>query len=157
MLHAHTRLIVQDGQAVNEATSLAIRELKDGDYSVLILDDTKNKSLPQLKYLFGIVLKAVSEQLPTHPPVDALYRYFEEKFAPEHTCILPDGRRYHYLNLKDEKAKVLTEVTEKVIGFAKEKWDVKIDTDRDSLRLPEAKELWAGAYTDQWAAIINNQ
>ena len=78
MLHGQARLIVQDNKAAKQEIELAIGNLKDGDYTILIMDDTKNKSLPQLKYLFGVVLKTISEQLPTHPPVDALYRYFEE-------------------------------------------------------------------------------
>ena len=77
MLHGQARLIVQDGKACTEAANLAFEKLSDGDYTVLIFDDAKNRSLPQLKYLFGVVLKEISEKLPTHPPVDALYRYFE--------------------------------------------------------------------------------
>lgn len=72
MLRSQARLIVQDGRAANQEVDWAIGSLKDGDYTVLILDDAKNKSLPQLKYLFGVVLKSVSDQLPSHPPVDAL-------------------------------------------------------------------------------------
>lgn len=89
MLHGQARLIVQDNKAAKQEIELAIGNLKDGDYTILIMDDTKNKSLPQLKYLFGVVLKTISEQLPTHPPVDALYRYFEEIYAPIHVCDLP--------------------------------------------------------------------
>ena len=67
MLHGQARLIVQDNKAAKQEIELAIGNLKDGDYTILIMDDTKNKSLPQLKYLFGVVLKTISEQLPTHP------------------------------------------------------------------------------------------
>lgn len=149
MLHSQTRLIVQDGKACTEATNLAIDKLSDGDYTVLILDDTKNKSLPQLKYLFGVVLKRISEELPTHPPVDALYRYFEEIYAPIHTCDLPGGEKYEYFSLKNEKASEMNKVIESIIHHANTEWGIKIEP-RDAIKLPEAKELWAGAYTEQW-------
>ena len=54
MLHGQARLIVQDNKAAKQEIELAIGNLKDGDYTILIMDDTKNKSLPQLKYLFGV-------------------------------------------------------------------------------------------------------
>lgn len=149
MLHSQTRLIVQDGKACTEATNLAIDKLSDGDYTVLILDDTKNKSLPQLKYLFGVVLKRISEELPTHPPVDALYRYFEEIYAPIHTCDLPEGEKYEYFSLKNEKASEMNKVIESIIHHANTEWGIEIEP-RDAIKLPEAKELWAGAYTEQW-------
>ena len=60
MLHGQARLIVQDNKAAKQEIELAIGNLKDGDYTILIMDDTKNKSLPQLKYLFGVVLKTIS-------------------------------------------------------------------------------------------------
>ena len=149
MLYSQTRLIVQDNQACTEETNLAIEKLKDGDYTVLILDDTKNKSLPQLKYLFGVVLKRVSDQLPTHPPVDALYRYFEEVYAPIHICNLPGGEKFEYFSLKNEKASEMNEIIERIIHHVTTKWGIEIES-RDSMKLPEAKELWAGAYTEQW-------
>lgn len=149
MLHGQARLIVQDGKAATEATNLAFGNLKDGDYTVLIMDDTRNRSLPQLKYLFGVVLKTISEELPTHPPVDALYRYFEEIYAPIHTCDLPGGERYEYFSLKNEKASEMNEVIESIIHHANTEWGIKVEP-KDATRLPEAKELWAGAYTEQW-------
>ena len=58
----------------------SVENLPEGRYNFFIYDDKKNAALPQLKYLFGIVLKAISDALPDHPPVNALYRYFEEVF-----------------------------------------------------------------------------
>lgn len=149
MLHGQARLIVQDGKACTEATDLAFEGLSDGDYTVLIFDDTKNRSLPQLKYLFGVVLKEISEKLPTHPPVDALYRYFEEIYAPIHTCDLPGVEKFEYFSLKNEKASEMNEVIESIIHHVATEWGIKIES-RDAVKLPEAKELWAGAYTEQW-------
>lgn len=149
MLRSQARLIVQDGRAANQEVDWAIGSLKDGDYTVLILDDAKNKSLPQLKYLFGVVLKSVSDQLPSHPPVDALYRYFEEIYAPIHTCNLPGGEKFEYFNLKNEKASELNELIESIVKHCDTEWGIKV-MPKDKAKMPEAKELWAGAYTDQW-------
>ena len=149
MLHSQSRLIVQDDKAATQELQVAIENLKDGDYTVLIMDDTKNKALPQLKYLFGVVLKTISDQLPTHPPVDALYRYFEEVYAPIHVCDLPGGYKYEYFNLKNEKATEMNEMIESIIHHARTEWGIEI-VSKDKIKMPEAKELWAGAYTDQW-------
>lgn len=149
MLYGEAHLIVQDGKVANEAANLAFGKLKDGDYRLLILDETKNRSLPQLKYLFGVVLKTISEKLPTHPPVDALYRYFEEVYAPIRTCDLPGGEKFDYFSLKNEKASEMNDVIERIVRHVRTEWGIEI-TPRDAIREPEAKELWAGAYTEQW-------
>ena len=149
MLHGQARLIVQDGKACTEAANLAFEKLSDGDYTVLIFDDAKNRSLPQLKYLFGVVLKEISEKLPTHPPVDALYRYFEEIYAPIHTCNLPGGEKFEYFSLKNEKASEMNEVIESIVHHGSTEWGIKIES-RHDVKLSEAKGVWAGAYTEQW-------
>lgn len=155
MLRGQARLIVQDGKAYTEAADLAFSKLKDGDYTVLVLDDTKNRTLPHLKYLFGVVLRRISEELPTHPPVDALYRYFEEVYAPIHACDLPGGEKYEYFSLKNEKASEMNEVIESIVHHAADEWGIKVET-KDAASLPEAKELWAGAYTEQWNLPLTN-
>lgn len=149
MLHGQAHLIVQDGKVLNDAATLAYGRLKDGDYTVLIMDENKNRSLPQLKYLFGVVLKTISDKLPTHPPVDALYRYFEELYAPIHACDLPRGEKFEYFNLKNEKASEMNEFIESVVHHANTEWGVEI-LPKDEINKPEAKELWAGAYAEQW-------
>ena len=156
MLHAQIRLITQDGKAVNNEIYRVIPRLKDGDYTVLFMDDTKNRSLNNLKYLFGVVLKTISDELPNHPPVDALYRYFEEIYAPIHVCDLPGGERYEYFNLKNEKAKEMNEVIEDIIHHAKSEWGIDIMSKVD-VKQPEAKEVWAGAYTEQWKAFLDEK
>lgn len=156
MLHGQARLIVQDNKACTEAVNLAFDKLKDGGYTVLIFDDTNNRSLPHLKYLFGVVLKEISDQLPTHPPVDALYRYFEEIYAPTHVCDLPNGEKYEYFSLKNEKAIEMNEVIERIIHHAKTEWNIDV-TQKDETKIPGAKELWAGAYASQWNLPLANK
>lgn len=149
MLRGQARLIIQDGKAAMQETEKAIEKIKDGDYTVLIFDDTKNRSLSQLKYLFGVVFKTISEELPSHPPVDALYRYFEEIYAPIHVCNLPGGEQYEYFNLKNEKASEMNEVIESIIHHCNTEWGIDIMS-KVKTSMPEAKELWAGAYAEQW-------
>lgn len=149
MLRSQSRLIVQDCEAATQELHLAIENLEDGDYTVLIFDDAKNKSLNNLKYLFGVVLKSISDQLPGHPPVNALYRYFEEEYAPIHVCHLPDGQTYSYYDLKNEKAAEMNKVIESIVHHVKTEWGIDIKPKKE-VNAPEAKELWAGAYTDQW-------
>lgn len=149
MLHSKARLIVQDAEATQTDLQMAIRNLKDGDYTVLIMDDTKNRSLNNLKYLFGIVLKQISDELPGHPQVNALYRYFEEVYAPIHVCHLPNGEKFEYFDLKNEKASEVNKVIESIVHHAKTEWGIDIKP-KSGINAPEAKELWAGAYTDQW-------
>ena len=61
-------LLCKTNKAAKQEIEIGYWKFERGDYTILIMDDTKNKSLPQLKYLFGVVLKTISEQLPTHPP-----------------------------------------------------------------------------------------
>lgn len=153
MLRGKARLIIQDGVAHQSALNSEIEKLKDGDYSVLVFDDKKNRTLPQLKYLFGVVLKQISDQLPTHPSVDALYRYFEKLYAPKYICDLPEGQ-FEYCNLKNEKQNEVNEVTESIIHHATEIWKLNIDT-KEGVTKPEAKEIWAGAYEEQWNQVLS--
>ena len=108
----------------------SLYDLSDGEYGFLIFDKEKNKTLPQLKYL------------------SALYRYFEELYAP----ILKDeidGETYEYFDLKSAKSSEMNEVIEKIIHHAKTKWNIEIIT-RDELKLPSASEPYADAYANQW-------
>lgn len=102
-----------------------------------------------MKYLFGIVLKAISDDLPDHPPVDSLYRYFEEVYAPMHTCNI-HGEKYEYFDLKNEKSIEVNDVIEKIIRHAETEWGITGILTRDELKAPEAKELYAEAYASQW-------
>lgn len=125
-------------------------ENMDSSYSIR----KRNKTLPQLKYLNGVVLKRISEELPGHPDVSALYRYFEELYAP----ILKDeidGETYEYFDLKSAKSSEMNEVIEKIIHHAKTKWNIEIIT-RDELKLPSASEPYVDAYANQWKDYSRN-
>lgn len=132
----------------------AVENLPDGDYKYVIIDNTKNPLLPQLKYLCGIVLKTISDTLPDHPPIDALYRYFEEKFAPRHTVKI-DGEDYEYVDLKNEKATEMDNVIKAIVHLAQSRWGINVP-ERSSLKVPEAKELFKDAYLEMWKRKLNN-
>ena len=113
---------INDGDVDLNEFKESLYDLSDGEYGFLIFDKEKNKTLPQLKYLNGVVLKRISEELPGHPDISALYRYFEELYAP----ILKDeidGETYEYFDLKSAKSSEMNEVIEKIIHHAKTKWN----------------------------------
>lgn len=136
------------GEADTKELLDSLDNLQDGEYKFLIYDEAKNRSLPQLKYLFGIVLKTISDALPGHPKIDALYRYFEEVYAPIHVCEI-DGEKFEYFDLKNEKPIELDNVIKKIVQHAAKQWNIKIE-ERDALRLPGAQEAYIGAYTEMW-------
>ena len=129
-------------------------QLRDGEYEFVIFDKRKNRSLPQLKYLFGVVLKTISDQLPDHPPVDALYRYFEDVYAPIHVCEI-DGKKFEYFDLKNENATEVDDVIQRIVRHATIEWGIEIP-ERDFLKLPEARQLYVEANYDLWKKIAQN-
>lgn len=131
----------------------ALAKLKDGKYDYYIFDDNANRILPQLKYLNGVVLKTISDQLPTHPPIGALYRYFEKEYAPLHICNI-NGQRFTYKDLKTEPSTEVSDVIESIIHHAQSEYGIKIPTMED-MKQAEAKELYAGAYQEDWRDYFN--
>lgn len=125
-------------------------ELKEDEVlNVAIFSDSKpNPALPQLKYLNGIVLKTISDGLPDHPPVTALYNYFEEKFAPilEHTIA---GVSYEYFDLKKCKVSDMDKVIDKIIKFANTEWNIDV-LSKIEVKSPESAQAYIGAYANQW-------
>ena len=58
---------INDGDVDLNEFKESLYDLSDGEYGFLIFDKEKNKTLPQLKYLNGVVLKRISEELPDIP------------------------------------------------------------------------------------------
>lgn len=131
----------------------SVATLSEGEYNFLIYDNEKNRPLPQLKYLFGVVLKTISDQLPEHPPVESLYRYFEEVYAPLHTTYIA-GEKYEYFDLKSEKSIEMDDVINMIVRHAATQWNITIP-EKDKLGAPEAKELYVDAYAEMWKNRIN--
>lgn len=136
----------------------SIWSLPDGEYSYLVVDKTVNKNLPFLTYLFSVVLKSIQDELPDHPSPTCLYKYFEELFAPVHTCTI-NGSTYQYKELKGEKQRDVNDVIEKIIEYALDYWGIEIPKN-DELRDPEARELYSQAYLNQevnWSSFISRR
>lgn len=130
----------------------SVENLPTGDYEFLIYDKFKNRSLPQLKYLFGVVLKTISDELPNHPPIDALYRWFEQVYAPLHSCII-EGETFEYVDLKNENSVEVDSVIQRIIHHAHQEWGIRIP-EKDILKAPEARELYTDAYAEVWKCIL---
>lgn len=153
MIKKKSTFDINDGCAeINEVLDI-IDTLPDGHYNVLVYDDKKNRALPQLKYLCGVVLHAISEQLEEHPSINALYRYYEERFSPLRVCQI-NGQRFSYRDLKNEKAIEVNEVIEKIIHHATTQLGITIPSVED-MKTPGAKELYVDAYVEMWKNIIN--
>lgn len=146
---------VRNGNVETEELSNMVDKLPDGIYEFLLFDQHKNRSLPQLKYLFGVVLKTISDNLPEHPSVEALYRYFEERYAPIHKCMI-QGNVFSFLDLKNESSTEVDSVIDKIIRYAEAQWDITIPS-KDDLKAPEAKELYADAYTEMWKRYFESK
>lgn len=148
MIQAKGIVEVHNGYADKNELLDSVDLLPDGQYGYLLFDKEKNRSLPQLKYLFGVVLKTISDQLPDHPPVDALYRYFEEIYAPILTCEI-HGEKYEYFDLKHAKSIEMDDVITKIIHHATSEWGITMPS-REELKSPECAEAYAGAYALMW-------
>ena len=144
----------EEGADLQELVS-SVDGLPEGNYHFVICDDRKNRSLPQLKYLFGVVLKTISQKLPDHPPVDALYRYFEEVYAPLHVCEI-NGEKYEYFNLKNEKSIEMSNVIDNIIHHAASEWGIALP-ELKQLMAPEAREAYMDAYLEMWRDLPLNQ
>ena len=127
-------------------------------YKFLIVDDKPNRLLPQLTYLFSVLLKVISDQLPDHPSTEALYRYFEDEFAPLHTCKI-NGEVYEYTDLKREKSVDVGKFIENVTEFARKEWHLEIPENKD-LKKPENAEHYSQAYLQQevdWCRFLSSK
>lgn len=150
MIRAKGIIEVRDGCADTDELLDSVDELPIGEYGYLLFDKKKNRSLPQLKFLFGYVLKTLSEELEGHPDPEALYRYFEEIYAPLHVCNIPgEDKEFTYFDLKNEPATEMDFVIEKIIHHALSEWNIDL-LSRDRLKAAEAQEAYAGAYAETW-------
>lgn len=150
MIRAKGIIEIRDGCADTDELLDSVDELPAGEYGYLLFDKKKNCSLPQLKFLFGYLLKTLSEELEDHPEPEALYRYFEELYAPLHTCQIPgEENTFEYFDLKNESATEMDFVIEKIIHHAKSEWGIDL-LSRDLLKAAEAQEAYAGAYAETW-------
>lgn len=148
-----------NGVLYDEELRLACNKLPDNaEFDFLIVNKNHNRNLPSQTYLFSVVLKYLSDALPDHPSAIALYRYFEEKFAPQHTCIL-NGRRFVYRDLKSEKIVDFDNFIGRVIEYSRLKWNIEIPT-KEELSESKNREFYSQAYLSQevdWNSFISSK
>lgn len=159
MIKGKGKLIKVAGHTVVDEFKAVCGKLPDNDeYLFVICDNTKNRNLPYLSYFFSVVLKYISDSLPGHPPTTALYKFFEDMFAPIHTSII-NGERFEYCELKSEKASDVNRIIEKVVEYALKEWGIDVPRNED-LKDPELRELHSQAYLNQevdWSSFISSR
>lgn len=146
-------LIVQDGHVYSQWLRNSLNKLPDGDYEYWVIGQGKFPPLPQLKYLNGVVLKTISERLPGNPPIGALYRYFEQLYAPVHICEI-QGVQFTYRDLKSEKSNEMDNVIEHIVRHAAAVWGIQIQS-RSEVSASEDKEPYMDAYNEMWKNLPN--
>lgn len=147
------------GHTVIDEFKRACEKLPDNkNYLFVICDETKNRNLRYISYFFSVVLKYISDSLPDHPSTTALYKYFEDMFAPIHTVKI-NGKRFQYCDLKSEKASDFNDVIEKVVEYALKEWGIEVPRNED-LKDPAMRELYSQAYLNQevdWSSFISSR
>ena len=147
------------GILYNKELKAALNDIPDNEnYLFYIVDDKKNRSLPNLSYLFAVVLKFISDKLPDHPPTEALYRYFEQKFALVHTCYI-NGEKYQYTDAKREKSIDVNDFIERVVEYSRRTWGIEIP-ENEELRSPEHREFYVQAHAQaeiDWNRFISSK
>lgn len=159
MIKGKGRIKKVDGFLYDDELQRALGKLPDNqDFEFLITDKQKNRALPHTTYLFSVVLPQIAEQLPEKPPTEALYRYFEDLFAPLYSVSI-NGEQYEYCDLKREKSVIIGDFCEKVVDFAQKKWGIKVMS-RDDLQDSKNAELYSEAYRDLevgWAKFLSHR
>ena len=159
MIKGKGKLIKVAGHTVFYEFKQICDKLPDNEnYLFVICDDTRNRNLPYLSYFFSVVLKYISDSLPDHPDTKALYKYFEDMFAPIHTVRIND-EQFEYCELKSEKASDVNDVIEKVVEYALKEWGIEVPRNED-LRDPKMRELHSQAYLNQevdWSNFISSR
>lgn len=142
-------LQIQEGDVELRRFKRRLLELDDGEYSIFICNKSKNKSLSQLKYLFGVVLRTIANELEgDRATVNDLYRFFERKYAPMKTVSL-NGEDLVVQDLKNCSSKEMGDAIEQIIRFADSELGITIGS-REQLKDPEAQEAYVDAYNNQW-------
>ena len=159
MIKGKGKLMKVAGHTVIDEFNRACEKLPDNnDYLFVICDDKKNKNLPYLSYLFSVVLKYISDSLPDHPGTTALYKYFEDMFAPIHTVRI-NNEQFQYCELKSEKASDVNDIIERIVEYALKEWGIEVPRQED-LKDPAIRELHSQAYLNQevdWSNFISSR
>lgn len=147
-----------NGRILDDELEAVCDKLPDNkEYVFVIADEGKNRNLPYLTYLFSVVLKYLSDSLPDHPSTTALYKFFEDMYAPLHTCTV-NGEQFEYCELKSEKSIDVNNFIERVVEYASKNWGIEVPRN-EVLAKPENRELYSQAYLKQdidWSSVISS-
>ncbi len=154
MIKKHGEFRKEAGVLYTAELKEALDGLKDGEYMFTFANKDKNRAMNKLAYLHSIVLRTTAEKLaelnPDKDPVSPaqLYRYFEDLFAPIHTCVI-NNKKYEYFDLKSETSDEIGAVTEKIAQYVEKKWGIHIPTEEELNSAP-FYQTYAEAYMNQW-------
>lgn len=140
-------IILKDGQPDLGELRSSVRDLPDGEYAFYICDKKKSKSLPAMKYLWGVVLKEIANYTGEYD-ANTWYLFFEQKFAPR-KVVTVEGEEVVVQEAKKLKAKEFSFFIEQIIEYANQFLGTNI-AKRDELMQPEAQDMYVGAYDEMW-------
>ncbi len=147
-----------NGKLIADELEAVCDKLADNsDYIFAIADSGKVRNLPYTTYLFSVVLTYLSKTLPDHPKPIALYKYFEDMYAPIHTCTI-NGKQFEYYELKSEKVIDVNNFIERVVEYASKEWGIEVPRN-ETMAKPENRELYSQAYLKQdvdWSSVISS-
>lgn len=158
MIRGKGKITKVAGHTVIDEFKVACQKLPDNDdYLFVICDNTKSRVLPAFSYYFSVVLGYLSGALPDHPSTTALYKFFEDMFAPIHASTI-NGEQFEYCELKTEKVRDINDVVEKVVKYALDEWGIEIPR-QELLSDPSMREFHSQAYLNQevsWSSFISS-
>lgn len=145
------------GELFDDELKKACEKLPDGEFDFLIVNHERNRKLPYTQYLFAVLFPYISQALPEHPNKTGIYKYFEDMFAPIHTCTI-NGEQFNYCDLKTEKIADVNDFIERVIEYSRQEWGIEIPT-QDEISEPERRDFYSQAYLNQdadWSSVISS-
>ena len=123
-----------------------VEQLLPGEYAFYVLDSKKNRSLQQLKYLFGVPLKMLSVET-GYDPKD-LYRIVEHKFCPIKTITIK-GEEFIVQDIKQLTSKEMGTLIEELIKWMDVEFGI-IVPDKEQVKDPLAADQYVTAYNESW-------
>ena len=147
-----------NGKLIADELESVCNKLADNkEYIFAIADFGKARNLPYTTYLFSVVLTYLSKNLSDHPTPVALYKFFEDMYAPIHTCTI-NGKQFEYCELKSEKSIDVNNFIERVVEYASKEWGIEVPRN-ETMAKPEYRELYSQAYINQdvdWSSVISS-
>lgn len=121
--------------------------LDKGDYGFIIFDKEENPMLPMMRYIHSILIKNIHKKLRQQGykvTEIGLYRFFEQKFAPEITEQVGD-EMITYQNMKGLKTKELSDIADKIVEFG----------NRIGVTFPTRREMKTKRYNDKYVELYS--